>query len=127
MVKPRNIAASEATLTVLTLVAVAGYASPAEAAGTTLTVNAGTAIRPVTRVAAGGLYALAEGGRPGHGASTCWRQLCSGSKPSTRRARSKLCKVSNVPTSRVSGVLGNVVASSCADGVVMTVSAAAMR
>jgi hypothetical protein len=64
MVKTRNIAASAATLTVLTLAAVAGYASPAQAAGTTLTVNVSTAIRPVTRVASGGLYALAEGGRP---------------------------------------------------------------
>jgi hypothetical protein len=64
MVKARSIAVSAATLTVLTLIAVGGYASPAQAAGTTLTVNVGTALRPVTRVASGGLYALAEGSRP---------------------------------------------------------------
>jgi hypothetical protein len=53
-----------ATLTVLTLATAGALPGPAQAAGTTLTVNAGTAIRPVTHVAAGGLYALAEGSRP---------------------------------------------------------------
>ncbi|MDH2426916.1 CBM35 domain-containing protein [Sphaerisporangium sp. TRM90804] len=38
--------------------------APAEAAGTTLTVNAAQPIRPVTHVAAGGLYGLAENSRP---------------------------------------------------------------
>ncbi|GAA2532130.1 CBM35 domain-containing protein [Winogradskya humida] len=54
-----------ATLTVLTLV-LAGLSlpGPANAAGSTLTVNVGTAIRPVTHVASGGLYALAENSRP---------------------------------------------------------------
>ncbi|WP_079321019.1 CBM35 domain-containing protein [Microbispora sp. GKU 823] len=38
--------------------------SPAEAAGATLTVNVAQPFRPVTHVAAGGLYGLAENGRP---------------------------------------------------------------
>ena len=60
----RRRAASAATLTVLTLITAGALPSPAQAAGTTLTVNAGTAIRPVTHVASGGLYALAENSRP---------------------------------------------------------------
>src|SRR5256885_5237184 len=36
----------------------------AHAAGNTLTVNVGAPFRPVTHVAAGGLYALAENDRP---------------------------------------------------------------
>ena len=61
--KNQRRAAAAATLTVLTITAGA-LPSPAQAAGTTLTVNAGTAIRPVTHVASGGLYALAENGKP---------------------------------------------------------------
>jgi hypothetical protein len=38
--------------------------SPAEAAGNTLTVNVGTTVRPVTHVAAGGLYAVDTGTKP---------------------------------------------------------------
>ena len=60
----RRRAASAATLTVLTLITAGALPSPAQAAGTTLTVNAGTAIRPVTHAASGGLYALAENSRP---------------------------------------------------------------
>jgi hypothetical protein len=63
-VQNRRRAASAATLTVLTLITAGALPSPAQAAGTTLTVNAGTAIRPVTHVASGGLYALAENSRP---------------------------------------------------------------
>ncbi|MFI5891850.1 hypothetical protein ACIA5D_17240 [Actinoplanes sp. NPDC051513] len=63
-VKNQRRAASAATLTVLTLITAGALPSPAQAAGTTLTVNAGTAYRPVTHVASGGLYALAENGRP---------------------------------------------------------------
>ncbi|KUL21853.1 carbohydrate-binding protein, partial [Actinoplanes awajinensis] len=38
--------------------------SPAQAAGNTLTVNVGTTVRPVTHVAAGGLYAVDTGSKP---------------------------------------------------------------
>ena len=62
--KHQRAAAAAATLTVLTLITAGALPSPAQAAGTTLTINAGTAIRPVTHVASGGLYALAENGRP---------------------------------------------------------------
>ncbi|MEV0408780.1 CBM35 domain-containing protein [Actinoallomurus sp. NPDC050550] len=44
--------------------AVAGPVTPAHAAGTTLVVNAAAPYRPVTHVASGGLYALAENNRP---------------------------------------------------------------
>jgi hypothetical protein len=63
-VQKRRTAAATATLTVLTLITAGALPSPAQAAGTTLTVNAGTSIRPVTHVASGGLYALAENSRP---------------------------------------------------------------
>jgi hypothetical protein len=63
-VKNQRRAASAATLTVLTLLTAGALPSPAQAAGTTLTVNVGTAIRPVTHVASGGLYGLAENSRP---------------------------------------------------------------
>ncbi|WIM95163.1 CBM35 domain-containing protein [Actinoplanes oblitus] len=48
------------------LLAAAGLVvpSPAAAAGNTLTVNVGTAVRPVTHVAAGGLYAVDTGSKP---------------------------------------------------------------
>ncbi|MGW1023636.1 RICIN domain-containing protein [Streptomyces sp. NPDC002577] len=39
-------------------------AAPAHAAGNTLTVNVGTAVRPVTHVAAGGLYGVDTGSNP---------------------------------------------------------------
>ncbi|MEN3361101.1 MAG: hypothetical protein V7637_5083 [Mycobacteriales bacterium] len=54
-------AALAAVLMIATLV---GLAAPAGAAGQTLVVAADAAFRPVTHVAAGGLYALAEGDRP---------------------------------------------------------------
>lgn len=38
--------------------------APAEAAGATLTVNVAQPFRPVTHVASGGLYGLAESSRP---------------------------------------------------------------
>ena len=41
-----------------------GVAAPAQAAGNTLVVNAGAVLRPVTHVAAGGLYALATASTP---------------------------------------------------------------
>ncbi|MGW5354273.1 RICIN domain-containing protein [Streptomyces sp. NPDC004031] len=41
-----------------------GVASPAHAAGNTLTVNVGTTVRPVTHVAAGGLYGVDTAGTP---------------------------------------------------------------
>jgi hypothetical protein len=55
---------SAASLTVLTFITAGALPSPAQAAGTTLTINAGTTLRPVTHVASGGLYALAENSRP---------------------------------------------------------------
>lgn len=65
---PRSTApratARTAVLASLALLGVAALAAPAHAAGSTLTVNVGTAIRPVTHVASGGLYALAEGNKP---------------------------------------------------------------
>jgi hypothetical protein len=60
-VPQRRAVAVTATLTVLT---VAGLSSPAQAAGSTLTVNVGSPVRPVAHVASGGLYALAENSRP---------------------------------------------------------------
>src|SRR5919197_5944315 len=45
-------------------VAWVGSAEPALAAGSTLVVNASSPFRPVTHVASGGLYALAENNRP---------------------------------------------------------------
>jgi hypothetical protein len=51
-------------LGVATAAAMAISAAPASAANTTLVVNVGSPFRPVTHVAAGGLYALAENGRP---------------------------------------------------------------
>lgn len=44
--------------------AVVGIATDANAAGATLVVAVGSPFRPVTHLAAGGLYALAEGDRP---------------------------------------------------------------
>jgi hypothetical protein len=49
---------------VTALVTVAALPSPAGAAGNTLTVNVGTTVRPVTHVAAGGLYAVDTGTKP---------------------------------------------------------------
>src|SRR5437763_14075904 len=37
---------------------------PAHASGNTLTVNVGTVVRPVTHVAAGGLYGVDTGSKP---------------------------------------------------------------
>jgi hypothetical protein len=63
-VRTRRTAASAAILTVLTLVPAGALPSPAQAAGNTLTVNVGTPVRPVTHVAAGGLYAVDTGTTP---------------------------------------------------------------
>lgn len=62
--RTRRTAASAAILTVLTLVPAGALPSPAQAAGNTLTVNVGTPVRPVTHVAAGGLYAVDTGTTP---------------------------------------------------------------
>ncbi|HUR02747.1 MAG TPA: hypothetical protein VM347_09415, partial [Nonomuraea sp.] len=52
-------------LAVITAAAtLATFTPPAEAAGATLTVNVAQPLRPVTHVASGGLYGLAENGRP---------------------------------------------------------------
>ncbi|MEV6302539.1 CBM35 domain-containing protein [Actinoplanes sp. NPDC051861] len=53
-----------AALTVLLVTAGLVVPSPAQAAGNTLTVNVGTVVRPVTHVAAGGLYAVDTGSKP---------------------------------------------------------------
>jgi hypothetical protein len=53
-----------ASLTLLLVVAGLVVPSPAQAAGNTLTVNVGTVVRPVTHVAAGGLYAVDTGNKP---------------------------------------------------------------
>ncbi|GIF22999.1 hypothetical protein BJ973_000643 [Actinoplanes tereljensis] len=57
-------AVSAAALTVLTVLATSTLSAPAQAAGNTLTVNVGTVVRPVTHVAAGGLYAVNTGNNP---------------------------------------------------------------
>ena len=59
-----RIPAAIAATTLLATGIVAGTAHTAAAAGATLTVNVGSPFRPVTHVAAGGLYALAENNRP---------------------------------------------------------------
>ncbi|MBX6386932.1 MAG: hypothetical protein IRZ07_28800 [Microbispora sp.] len=65
MRRPRITARGVIGLTAALLGAVAGVpAAPAQAAGATLTVNVAQPFRPVTHVAAGGLYGLAENGRP---------------------------------------------------------------
>ncbi|GIM89947.1 CBM35 domain-containing protein [Paractinoplanes toevensis] len=62
--RTRRTAASAAALTVLTVLATGTLSAPAHAAGNTLTVNVGTTVRPVTHVAAGGLYAVNTGNNP---------------------------------------------------------------
>jgi hypothetical protein len=62
-VHTRRIVAAAATLSSLALL-VAVLPGAAEAAGNTLTVNVGTVVRPVTHVAAGGLYAIDTGSKP---------------------------------------------------------------
>lgn len=51
-------------LTLLAGVIVAGPASPASAAGLTLTVDVGQVVRPATQVAAGGLYGVGSDSQP---------------------------------------------------------------
>ncbi len=46
------------------MLALAAVAAPAQAAGNTLTVNVDTVVRPVTHVAAGGLYGVDTGNTP---------------------------------------------------------------
>src|SRR6266851_521405 len=55
-------ACAAAALAIATVLAPAG--TPAFAAGDMLVVNAGSVLRPVTHVAAGGLYALATPTQP---------------------------------------------------------------
>ncbi|MGI5157525.1 CBM35 domain-containing protein [Microbispora sp. CA-102843] len=62
MRRPRSTALLSALAVSLTTALVP--LSPAEAAGATLTVNVAQPFRPVTHVAAGGLYGLAENSRP---------------------------------------------------------------
>jgi hypothetical protein len=59
---PRAVAAAAVVLTAA--VAWGGSTAPARAAGGTLVVNVSSPFRPVTHVASGGLYALAENNRP---------------------------------------------------------------
>jgi hypothetical protein len=58
------LATAALTATAFTATTIAGPGNEAAAAGATLTVNLAAPFRPVTHVAAGGLYALAEGNRP---------------------------------------------------------------
>jgi hypothetical protein len=58
------ILAALVTAVPVTVTVTVGVAMPAEAAGHTLVVNAAAPFRPVTHVASGGLYALAENNRP---------------------------------------------------------------
>jgi hypothetical protein len=53
-----------ATAALAATIPVAAIGGAANAAGATLVVNAGAPFRPVSHVAAGGLYALAEGNKP---------------------------------------------------------------
>ncbi|WP_144766117.1 hypothetical protein [Curtobacterium sp. 9128] len=63
--RPRRAAAVLAALAVTGTAALGlGSTAPAFAAGTTLTVNVGTTVRPVTHVAAGGLYGVDTGSTP---------------------------------------------------------------
>ncbi|MFS0731326.1 CBM35 domain-containing protein [Curtobacterium sp. 1P10AnD] len=63
--RPRRTAAVLSALVVAgTAVFGLGAATPAFAAGNTLTVNVGTTVRPVTHVAAGGLYGVDTGDTP---------------------------------------------------------------
>jgi hypothetical protein len=57
-------AAAVLAIVVTGTVAWAGVTEPARADGSTLVVNASSPFRPVTHVASGGLYALAENNRP---------------------------------------------------------------
>jgi hypothetical protein len=56
--------AAAATMVLAGAAAWAGSTEPARAAGSTLVVNVAAPFRPVTHVASGGLYALAENNRP---------------------------------------------------------------
>jgi hypothetical protein len=57
-------AALTAGVVALATAAMTGLSNEAHAAGATLVVNAGAPFRPVSHVATGGLYALAEGDKP---------------------------------------------------------------
>src|SRR5690348_7024624 len=59
-----RVAAAATAMVLAGTVAWAGGAPPARAAGSTLVVNVAAPFRPVTHVASGGLYALAENNRP---------------------------------------------------------------
>src|SRR5690349_23753266 len=63
-VHPKRARAAFAALLLPTVLATLSVTSAAQAAGATLVVNVGSPFRPVTHVAAGGLYALAENSRP---------------------------------------------------------------
>ncbi|MFI1995597.1 hypothetical protein [Actinoplanes sp. NPDC020271] len=59
-----HIRRTAAAVTALTVLGILAPGLPAQAAGNTLTVNVGTTVRPVTHVAAGGLYAVDTGTKP---------------------------------------------------------------
>lgn len=64
-VRSRRLAAVIGSLAATaTILAGMGATAPAFAAGNTLTVNVGTTVRPVTHVAAGGLYGVDTGNTP---------------------------------------------------------------
>lgn len=62
--RPRLTALFATLVVAAATTAVVNVSSPANAAGAVLTVAVGSPFRPVSHVAAGGLYALAEGDRP---------------------------------------------------------------
>ncbi|MGW2523460.1 RICIN domain-containing protein [Streptomyces sp. NPDC001617] len=62
--RPRRRTAVTTVLASLTTLLGLVTAAPAHAAGNTLTVNVGTTVRPVTHVAAGGLYGVDTGTTP---------------------------------------------------------------
>lgn len=64
MQRKRFSSALAAALVAATTLSVVGLAPQASAANSTLVVNAGSPFRPVSHLAAGGLYALAENNRP---------------------------------------------------------------
>ena len=64
MQRPKLRAALAATVVAVATAAVVGVSTEASAANSTLVVNAATPFRPVSHLAAGGLYALAENNRP---------------------------------------------------------------
>ncbi|MEU6148334.1 hypothetical protein ABZ848_49435 [Streptomyces sp. NPDC047081] len=62
--RPRRHALTRTVIAGLMVALGAVVTTPAHAAGNTLTVNVGTVVRPVTHVAAGGLYGVDAGANP---------------------------------------------------------------